>query len=172
MLAALSEEEQARLVRLTEDLSKSPATAAAEQKLKADRIKRLAETLAAIAAQTDDAAVNGLLALGLDATTKRDYGAAGRAGPVREDSMPESGGAVWRSLWEAARRYSTELAYPDAPFPPTRPDMLCVLCHQPLSAEAIQRMTRFEAFIKDDTERQAQEAEVKLAARSDACPGR
>ena len=53
-LATLSDQEQSRLTRLTEDLSKNPATAAAEQTLRADRIKRLGEALAVIAAQTTD----------------------------------------------------------------------------------------------------------------------
>ena len=163
-LATLREGEQARLVRLTEDLSKNPATAAAEQKLKTDRIKRLAETLAVIAARTGDDAITALRALGRDAAIKRAAARLAAQGLFGTDSLPEAGGAVWRTLWEAARRYSTELAYPDAPFPPKDPDMLCVLCHQPLSAEAIQRMARFEAFIKDDTERHAQEAEENLAA--------
>jgi hypothetical protein len=39
-LASLSDQEQARLTRLTEDLPKNPATAAAEQKLEADRNPR------------------------------------------------------------------------------------------------------------------------------------
>ena len=74
------------------------------------------------------------------------------------------GGEIWRTLWEAARRYSTEIAYPAAPFPPTDPETLCVLCQQPLSAEAIHRMKRFEDFIQDDTEREAQEAGEAFAA--------
>lgn len=44
-LATLTEQEEDKLTRLTEDLSKNPVTAAAEHKLKADRIKRLHEAL-------------------------------------------------------------------------------------------------------------------------------
>jgi len=55
-LATLTEQEEARLVRLTEDLSKNPATAAAEQRLKTERIKRLGDTLTTIASRTDAAA--------------------------------------------------------------------------------------------------------------------
>ena len=157
-LATLSEQEQARLTRLTEDLSKNPATAAAEQKLKADRIKRLGDALAMIAAGTTDDVLNRLLALHRDAMAKRSAARLAAQGLFGTDSLPDVGGEVWRTLWEAARRYSTEIAYRAAPFPPTDPDTLCVLCQQPLSAEAIQRMKRFEAFIRDDTERHAQEA--------------
>jgi hypothetical protein len=161
-LATLSPQEQARLNRLTEDLSKTPVTAAAEQKLKADRIKRLADALALIAAQTTEDALSNLLALQRSAAAKRGAARLAAQHLFGTDLLPEVGGEVWRTLWEAARRYSTEAAYPTAPFPPTAPDTLCVLCQQPLSADALQRMKRFEFFIRDDTERQAQEEEVKF----------
>lgn len=163
-LATLTEQERARLARLTEDLSKNPATAAAEQKLRADRIKRLVETLPVIAARTDDKIFADVFALSKNAATKRDAARLAAEGLFGGDSLPDVGGEVWRTLWDAARRYSTEVAYPAAPFPPTQSDTLCVLCHQPLSAEAIQRMRRFETFIRDDTEREAQEAEDKFSA--------
>jgi hypothetical protein len=72
------------------------------------------------------------------------------------------GGEVWRSLWEAARRYSTEVAYPATPFPAIEPDARCLLCQQPLTPEAVQRLTRFEAFIQDDTKRTSDIASEQL----------
>lgn len=167
-LATLSEQEQARLARLTEDLSKNPATAAAEQKLKADRIQRLGASLATVVAGTADDVLNRLVTLHADAAAKRAAARLAAQGLFGTDSLADVGGEVWRMLWEAARRYSIEIAYPDAPFPPTDADTLCVLCQQPLSAEAVLRMRRFETFIQDDTERQAQAAEEAFdtAARS------
>lgn len=163
-LAKLSEQEEARLVQLTEDLSKNPATAAAEQKLKADRIKRLATTSTAIVVGTAEDVLTRLLTLHSDAVAKREAARLAAQGLFSGDALPEVGGKVWRTLWEAARRYSTETAYPAAPFPPTQPEMLCVLCQQPLSDEALRRMSRFESFIRDDTERHAQDAEAEFAA--------
>src|SRR3546814_1265078 len=46
------------------------------------------------------------------------------------------GGEAWRVLWDSARRYSTEIAYPGQPFPPSAEDAHCMLCQQPLEAEA------------------------------------
>jgi len=162
-LATLSVQEQARLAQLTEDLSKNPATAAAEQKLKADRIRRLAAALTVIAAGTADDALSQLVAVHRDAATKRNAARLAAQGLFGSDVLHEVGGEVWRTLWEAARRYSTETAYPDTPFPPTEPNTLCVLCQQPLSDDALRRMNRFESFIRDDTERHAQEAEASFS---------
>jgi len=69
------------------------------------------------------------------------------------------GGEVWRLLWDAARRYSIEVAYPDQMFPPSQAGARCVLCQQTLDPAARDRMARFEEFIQKDTERQAQDAE-------------
>ena len=163
-MATLSEQDQVRLARLTEDLSKNPATAAAEQKLKADRIKRLGDALIEIAAGTTDDSLGRVLTLHREAASKRAAARLAAEELFRADSLPDVGGEVWRTLWEAARRYSTEIAYPTVPFPPVEPDMLCVLCQQPLSAEAAERMNRFEAFIRDDTERHAEQAENDFTA--------
>jgi hypothetical protein len=167
-LATLSEPEQGRLSRLTEDLSKNPATAATEQRLRADRIKRLADALLMTAAGTSAEILTHLLALHADAAVKRETAWLAAQALFGTASLPKVGGEVWRTLWEAARRYSTDVAYPVASFPPTEMDTLCVLCHQPLSIEALKRMHRFENFIRDDTERQAQQAEMKFekAART------
>jgi energy-coupling factor transporter ATP-binding protein EcfA2 len=170
-LATLTAQEQARLTQLTEDLSKNPATAATEQKLRADRIKRLATSLSVIAAGTADDVLAWLLALHRDAVTKRNAARLAAQGLFGGDALPEVGGEVWRVLWDAARRYSTEAAYPTAPFPPNKSDMLCVLCQQPLSDEALKRMNRFEAFIHDDTERHAQEAETAFTTAAGKLDG-
>jgi hypothetical protein len=167
-LATLSEPEQDRLTRLTEDLSKNAATAAADQRLKADRIKRLTGALAAVAAGTTDDALGQLVTLHRHAVAKREAARLAAEGLFGTDTLPDVGGEVWRTLWESARRYSTEIAYPAAPFPPAAPDTLCVLCQQPLSAEAIARMARFETFIQADTERLAEAAATAAGTAAQA----
>jgi AAA domain len=170
-LATLTGQETARLARLKEDLSKNPATAAAEQKLKAERVKRLGDALAVIATRAGAAEFEHLLALHDDAATKRATARLAAEGLFAGDCLPEVGGEVWRTLWEAARRYSTEVAFPEAPFPPIDLGTLCVLCQQPLSPEAVARMGRFEAYIRDDTERQAQAAETAFETAMQSLSG-
>lgn len=157
-LGEMTEDEQARLARLDEDLLKNPAEAAAEQRLFKGQVRQLIAALDRMAATYEDKPLLDLKALADSARERR--AAADLAARVVFDGLtvPGVGGETWRTLWEAARRYSEQTAYPSAPFPPAG-DEACVLCHQPLGAEARARMGSFEDFIKADAEAQAGKAE-------------
>ncbi len=158
-LAVLTPEESNRLERLRDDLAKNPATAAAEQTLRADNIKRVTTFVRDIEAATTNEALALVRARAEECRTKREaaYLAAQRA--FGGERMPGIGGSVWRELWESARRYALSTADPAVLFPPTTAVEHCVLCLQPLGADALARMTRFEAFIQQDTAQQAERAE-------------
>ena len=165
-LAALTQEESARLDRLKEDLSKNPAKAAAEQTLKADNIKRLIGEIDLVGGKTTDQALGAVGFAVDDARLKREAARVAAEKAFSGEPLEGVGREVWRTLWDSARRYSTQIAYPDQSFPPTQDDSRCLLCQQLLDAEARARMARFEEFIQKDTERQAQEAEkISRAAR-------
>jgi len=68
--------------------------------------------------------------------------------PVRGVGSP-----AWRDLWEAARRFTAQ-ACPGHSFPVTGSGARCVLCHQELAEEASERLNRFEAFVRDTTQRE------------------
>jgi ABC-type cobalamin/Fe3+-siderophores transport system ATPase subunit len=57
---------------------------------------------------------------------------------------------AWRSLLDAAYRFSTVHAYEGQPFPPTSAGAVCVLCQQTLTPDATSRLTKFWSFLKDD----------------------
>lgn len=161
VLGTLSDEENARLIRLREDLSKNPATAAAEQKIKADNIKGLLNSISLISGQAADDELQKIYDLAKDARLKREAARIAAEEAFSGESLKGIGSEAWRILWDSARQYSTH-AYPDQLFPPSEEGTLCVLCQQPLSNEAHERMARFEDFIKHDTERHAQEAETSF----------
>lgn len=159
-LATLTDAEKTRLNRLREDLSKSPAKAAAEQTLKADNIKRLTSAIKSIEDKTTDAILLAVYSVIEDARAKREAACLAAQNAFSGEALKGVGSQVWLALWEAARRYSSEIAYHGQPFPTVADDALCVLCQQPVQADARERMLRFEEFIRKDTERQAQLAEV------------
>jgi hypothetical protein len=78
------------------------------------------------------------------------------------EPVPGVGTETWRTLWEAARRFSEAEAYHDQHFPVTSAAARCVLCQQELAAEGGARLERFQAFMHDTTAQQAQAAEQAL----------
>ena len=79
-----------------------------------------------------------------------------------KEPVPGVGSDTWRALWEAARIFSTTEAYVGSTFPMIDRLAKCVLCQQDLGDDARSRLRRFEASVRDETERQA------LAAEADA----
>lgn len=69
------------------------------------------------------------------------------------------GSDSWKLLWEQARNYSEQLAYPSELFPYIGVGSNCLLCQQPLTPEAQGRLSSFESFVKDSLNKQAKAAE-------------
>lgn len=90
--------------------------------------------------------------------------AASRASELRFHGEPVTGigDPTWMALWESARKFSEESAYPGHAFPHTESDTYpphCVLCQQQLDGDAKDRLKRFEEFVVDDREDAAHHAE-------------
>ncbi|MGH7194986.1 MAG: AAA family ATPase, partial [Candidatus Saccharimonadales bacterium] len=157
-LSELSAAELDRLSRLGEDLAKNPDKAAAEQKLRADNVARLLSATRGVQQKTSDGVLDAIRDLDHDAMLKAEAERVAAAGAFANLPLGGVGGAVWRELWEAARAYSTQIAYPDDPFPARTSQAVCVLCQQPLGDEARHRLGRFDEFIRTETERNAERA--------------
>ena len=69
---------------------------------------------------------------------------------------------AWNLLWEKARMYSQIFAYPQVEFPNVGDEAVCVLCQQPLDAEAKKRLSDFEGFVKGELELAAKTAKEIL----------
>jgi AAA domain len=74
------------------------------------------------------------------------------------EPLPSIGSEVWRSLWEAARRYSESEAYAEQDFPVTDEGARCLLCLQELPPAAVDRFQRFETFVKNESKRREENA--------------
>ena len=74
------------------------------------------------------------------------------AASLKSDALPGVGTSPWKALWESAKRFSEERAYPAEAFPSTDDDSRCVLCLQTLDSESRDRLLRFDRFVKDDTQ--------------------
>lgn len=68
---------------------------------------------------------------------------------LAQEPLAGAGGSVWQLLYNAAREYSMQAAYPRRDFPVVDEGALCVLCMQPLQEDAKKRMVRFKGFMED-----------------------
>lgn len=87
-----------------------------------------------------------------------DAAAAVLASAFDSEPVPGVGSAAWRALWDAARRFSEEYAYPEQSFPAAQAGHHCVLCLQALEAAAQERFARLDRFVKEDIQVQLQDA--------------
>ncbi|MFU8891890.1 MAG: AAA family ATPase [Anaerosomatales bacterium] len=148
-----------------EDLKEQEARLrAADTTRERQRLTREAQKLDAIRThlETVHAALTGdaLTALGEQrgrvATLQEASEVLARA--FESDPLPGVGSSPWKALWESARRFSEAHAYPNMGFPVLDPASRCVLCQQTLDPEATDRLSRFERFVRDDTQSRLREA--------------
>lgn len=160
--AALTGQEKARLASLEADFAQDPKRAVARLDNCRAEVERIQTTLQNLVAATNAAAFSEIKSL------RKVHSGAMEAASVASQELfsasplPEVGQAAWLKLWEAARTYATNAAYPGKAFPPTEAEALCVLCQQPLSAEAIARQQTFESFVKSSTKADEDAARMKL----------
>lgn len=82
----------------------------------------------------------------------------------REDPLPGVGtSAAWRTLYQAAKNFSVQVAYPGKPFPNVDDGARCVLCLQPVSADAKARFVRFQNFMESTIAAELAARREKLA---------
>lgn len=164
-LGTLSDQERERLAEIP-SLAKDPRVAAKGIRQRTRR----AESLKSVSAEaqrllTKEEVTAYRHAINECRTTKE---AARIAAEEAFSGEPLSGigSDTWTKLWDAARRFSEAEAYPDESFPATGDGKLCVLCEQPLSANATGRLRRFEEFVKNEAKRKAEAAAAALAEKT------
>ena len=158
-LALLSTAEMDRLTQLNSDLASDPAKAGRQLAALRDRLNGIKRRSSALAEVVSQERVEALNAFADAFATAREAALAASTALFADEPLPQIGSDAWRALWEAARRYSEAEAYPDRPFPVAQSSSVCVLCQQEIMPEAGTRLTRFEAFIKDDSKRKESEAQ-------------
>lgn len=158
-LAGLNAREEARLQTLISDLGGDPARTIRQLQGQETRLKIAIERIQGLAGSAADTNRTFLHDAYARLKTASAAAAAASANLFADEPLPEIGSDVWKALWEAARTFSREAAYPGRPFPVTGADDHCVLCQQPLSEEAAKRLRNFEAFVQDESKRREEEAQ-------------
>ncbi len=163
-LGTLSQDDSRRAGDLETALKESnPLAKAEEARLSAMRLKAFAKKLAKPLIWVSPEAAEKLQKLkeDKDAAEGAEKKAADalRAG---EDLLPGTGDRAWKVLFEAAKRYATEAAYPGEEFPPDAEGKLCPLCQEDLPVSATNRLKRFDEYIQNDVAKTADTAREKV----------
>lgn len=159
-LAGLNAQEDERLQTLLADLAGDPARTVRQLQAQERRINAVIEQIGKLTAAASEQNRTVLREAHERLATARAAALAASDDLFAAEPLPDIGSDIWRALWEAARTYSREAAYPEKPFPVTARDAHCVLCQQPLGEDAANRLSSFEAFVQDESKRREEEAAV------------
>jgi len=157
-LARLSPEEEARLVLLEKSLldlqANDPEKLIRQLTLRAGRVQALARHLKDVETVLSADAVAAVFDARTEVHRKSEEAKRLREATYPEGMLGGTGSEPWTALWESARRFSQDLAYPGRAFPVVEDGAHCVLCQQDLDHAASHRLRQFEAFVASSTERE------------------
>ena len=166
-LSRLSPDEEARLVLLEKSLLdlqvNDPHKLTRELALRSGRVKALAAHLKTVEAALQDQAVAAVFNTRIQGRRKSEEAKRLREATLSAGRLPGTGSELWTALWESARQFSEEHAYPAQPFPKVDDEALCVLCQQRIDDAAAQRLRQFESLVASITERELREARESFA---------
>lgn len=167
-VAVLSPAERERMQALQLQIAEidldGPRKRAAELRNKASRIRSIRAEVVDIQERLSTHFASSLKNASVTRATADEAARLASSLRFQDQPLPQVGSSAWRSLWEAARVYSTSEAYKDSRFPVTAAGSVCLLCQQPLGLEAAERLENFERFVQDRSQQAAAAALEALSA--------
>ncbi|AKR44327.1 AAA family ATPase [Methylophilus sp. TWE2] len=154
-----TEEDTKNLALSEERLSESPSELATKKHRRVAQMSQLLNQVKTAVMSVSEAAVKLLNALEDEAVQKRNMARQAAEAIEAETSFDGFGDDLWKAMWQAARKYSLQNAYPDAQFPNIEQGAKCVLCEQDLGSEAKTRLAKFENYVIGELESSATAAE-------------
>lgn len=121
-------------------------------------IEGLSKEIDAAEKALGDMALKDLIAKAEAANTAREASDLAAEKAFIREPLRGVGSEPWRLMYQYARQYSS-IAYPGESFPVTGRDKLCLLCQQPLSDKASDRLQRFEKFVQETAQTEAERLE-------------
>ena len=171
-LTRLSKEEESRHTLVEKSLidmqTSDPERLVRQLVLRVGRIRTLAKHIRAVETVLSDD--NFAMIFEARSELHRMIDAANK---LREDTFSKgtltgTGSEHWSILWEAARRFSEESAFPSDPFPKLDEGASCVLCQQELEDPARRRLHQFENFVASTTGRELRRVRAKFEGYREA----
>ena len=166
-LSRPSAEEESRLALLENSLldlqANDPEKLVRQLTLRTGRVQALVRHIKDVETALSVEAVTALLNAQTECRRKGEEAKRLRETTFDAGMLDGTGSESWNILWESARQFSQEFAYPRKPFPVVENGAQCVLCQQDLGHAASRRLQQFETFITSTTERELRQARETLA---------
>ncbi len=157
-LGRLSPDEEARLALLEKsllDLQANDSEKMIRQFIvRAGRSQALVRHLKDVEAALADSALKAVFDARTEGRRKSEEAKRLREATFPQGLLQGTGTDAWTALWESARRFSQEQAYPDQPFPVVGDEAQCVLCQQDVDHATAHRLKQFEDFVSSTVERE------------------
>lgn len=99
-----------------------------------------------------------IVALKKSAQDLRAQSTASASAAFAKDPLKGVGESPWRVMFDAAKIYSEQNAFPGEAFPVVKPDAQCVLCQQSLDADAQDRFFTVRQFRDRRDEREGRDS--------------
>jgi energy-coupling factor transporter ATP-binding protein EcfA2 len=158
LLATLSTEDLTRLRMLAADLTQDPKHAALRLVNQKKQLDEQVARLGRLVAATSDRAFVEREKLKADRDTKSEAARLASERLFAASPLPEAGHATWRSLWEAARKYSSEVIERDSTSDAFADSSSGVSFQQLPGTEATRYRMSFESFVKEVTKTEEEKA--------------
>lgn len=81
---------------------------------------------------------------------------------ISADLLPGTGNDVWKVMFEAAEKFSTQYAYPTHDHTNVEVGAKCALCQTPLDEHASERMRRFTEYVADAASKNAEDTNQRM----------
>jgi hypothetical protein len=154
----LSEEEKKKRPLLEQTLkdlqANDPEKLLKQLTLRGGRVRTLIEHLKGLEAALVEKAITDVFNLRADGRRKSEEAKRLRAATFPEGVLAGTGGDHWKAMWDSARPFSEQQAYPGKPFPVVDNGAKCPLCQQSLEHAAARRLKQFQEFVMSTTERE------------------
>ena len=166
-LSRVSAEEESRLALLEKSLldlqASDPEKLIQQLTVRAGRAHALARHVKDVEAALSTETVDSAFIARTECRRKSEEAKRLREATFSAGMLAGTGSESWTVLWECARTFSQEFAYPGQPFPVVETDAHCVLCQQDLDHAARHRLQQFEAFVASTTEQELRQARETFA---------
>ncbi|ACD89227.1 conserved hypothetical protein [Chlorobium limicola DSM 245] len=165
-LACLSREENARLALLEKSLldlqANDPDKLSRQLTLHKGRVQTLVRHLKDVESALSAEAVVAVFNARSEGLRKGEEAKRLREATFPEGMLAGTGSEEWKAMWDSARQFSQDFAYPGKEFPVIEDGAHCLLCQQDLEHAAAHRLKQFEAFVISTTERELQTMRAKF----------